>query len=308
MTMHVRVRTLAALTGAALLAAITQGFAQSAAQAPKYKPISVKTPDGLTISAQEWGNPNGPEILLIHGFGQSHLSWMRQVDSDLAKEFRIITYDLRGHGYSDKPLDKAPYHDNKAWGDEVKAVMDAAGLKRPVLVGWSYAGRVISDYVTTHGADRIAGINFVDAAIKGFPEFAGETLSNAPGMMSDDLATNIAATRAFVRGCFEKQPTADDFEIMLSFNMMVPPKVRTGLGGRPLDATDVMSKLKIPVLVTHGDKDRNSRLGTAEYTAKTIPGAKLSVYDGVGHAPFWEDTARFNAELATFVRAASKTN
>ena len=40
----------------------------------KYKPISVKTPDGLTISAQEWGNPNGPEILFIHGFAQSHLS------------------------------------------------------------------------------------------------------------------------------------------------------------------------------------------------------------------------------------------
>ncbi|MEJ0074807.1 MAG: alpha/beta hydrolase [Alphaproteobacteria bacterium] len=70
--------------------------------------------------------------------------------------------------------------------------------------------------------------------------------------------------------------------------MMVPPKVRTNLGGRPLDATDVMSKLKIPVLVTHGDKDRNSKLGTAEYTAKTIPGAKLSVYQGIGHAPFYE--------------------
>ena len=78
-------------------------------------------------------------------------------------------------------------------------------------------------------------------------------------MMSDDLATNIAATRAFVRGCFEKPPTADDFEIMLSFNMMVPPKVRANLFGRPLDATEVMSKLKIPVLVTHGDKDRNAQ-------------------------------------------------
>src|ERR1044072_3827550 len=140
MTMHLRVRTLAALTGAALLAAVTQGSAQNL----KYKPISVKTPDGLTISAQEWGNPAGPEILLIHGYAQSHMSWMRQVDSDLARGFRIITYDLRGHGNSDKPDDKARYHDNKAWGDEVKAVMDAAGLKRPVLVGWSYAGRVIS--------------------------------------------------------------------------------------------------------------------------------------------------------------------
>jgi non-heme chloroperoxidase len=304
MTMHVRVRALAALTGAALIAAITQG----SAQAPKYKPISVKTPDGLTISAQEWGNPNGPEILLIHGFGQSHLSWMRQVNSDLARDFRIITYDLRGHGYSDKPFEKAPYHDNKAWGDEVKAVMDAAGLKRPVLVGWSYAGRVISDYVTTHGADKIAGINFVGASIKAFPEFAGDNLNNAPGMMSDDLATNIAATRAFVRGCFEKPPTADDFEIMLSFNMMVPPKVRANLMGRPLDATEVMSRLKIPVLVTHGDKDRNGKIGTAQYTAKTIPGASFSVYEGIGHAPFYEDPARFNNELAAFVRNANRTN
>jgi len=167
-----------AMTAAALLA-----LAQpTAAQDLKYKPISVKTPDGLTISAQEWGNPQGPEILLIHGYAQSHLSWIRQVNSDLAKDFRIITYDLRGHGNSDKPLDKAPYHDNKAWGDEVKAVIDAAGLKRPVLVGWSYAGRVISDYVTTHGPGKLAGINFVDASIKFFPEFVGENLKNQAPM------------------------------------------------------------------------------------------------------------------------------
>jgi hypothetical protein len=45
-----------------------------------------------------------------------------------------------------------------------------------------------------------------------------------------------AATRAFVHGCFSRQPTADDFETMLPFNMMVPPRVRAGLSGRPLDA------------------------------------------------------------------------
>jgi non-heme chloroperoxidase len=300
-----RARSCAALAVAGLFFALAQ---PSFGQDLKYKPISVKTPDGLTIAAQEWGNPNGPEILFIHGFGQSNLSWIRQVNGDLAKEFRIVTYDLRGHGNSDKPLDKAPYHDNKAWADEVKAVMDAAGLKRPVLVGWSYAGRVISDYVTTHGPDKLAGINFVDASIKFFPEFVGENLKTMPGMASEDLATNIAATRQFVHGCFEKQPTSDDFELMLSFNMMVPPKVRANLGGRALDATEVMSKLKIPVLVTHGDKDRNSKIGTAQYTAKTIPGAKLSVYEGIGHAPFYEDATRFNTELAAFVRGANRTN
>lgn len=295
--------------GLATAAAAFVALAQPAHAADlKYKPISVKTPDGLTIAAQEWGNPNGPEILFIHGFSQSHLSWMRQVNSDLAKEFRIITYDLRGHGASDKPEDPAKYRDGKAWADEVQAVMDAAGLKRPVLVGWSYAGRVISDYVTYRGADKLAGINFVDASIKFIPEFVGDNLKNLPIMGSEDLATNIAATREFVHGCFSTQPTAEDYEIMLAFNMMVPPKVRVGLGGRPLDATEVMSKLKIPVLVTHGSEDRNSKVGNAEYTAKTIPGAKLSVYQGIGHAPFYEDATRFNAELAAFVRAASKMN
>jgi len=278
------------------------------AQDLKYKPISVQTPDGLTISAQDWGNPAGPGILFIHGFSQSHLSWIRQVDSDLAKEFHIVTYDLRGHGNSDKPLDPARYRDSKAWGDEVQAVIDATGLKRPVLVGWSYAGRVISDYVATHGASGISGIDFVDAPIKVDPALIGDNLKNLPLMASEDLSTNIAATRTFLHGCFSKQPSADDFETMLAFNMMVPPKVRAGLSGRPLDATEMMSKLALPVLVTHGAEDRNSKVGAGKYTASVISGAKLSIYEGVGHSPFYEDAPRFNSELAAFVRAANKTN
>src|SRR6202166_2218599 len=287
---------------AALFVATAQ---PSAADSLKYKPITVTTPDGLTISAQEYGNPNGPSIVFIHGFSQSHLSWMRQIDSDLAKEFHIVTYDLRGHGNSDKPLEAARYRDSKAWGDEVQAVIDAAGLKRPVLVGWSYAGRVISDYLATHGAGGISGIDFVDASIKFIPEYVGDNLKNLPLMASEDMLTNINATRVFLHGCFSKQPSADNFETMLAFNMMVPPKVRAGLSGRPLDATEMMSKLKLPVLVTHGAEDRNAKLGPGRNTASVIPGAKLSVYEGIGHSPFYEDASRFNAELAAFVHAAA---
>jgi non-heme chloroperoxidase len=290
---------------AAMSAAIAQpGFSQEM----KNKPLAVTTPDGLTISAQEWGNPNGPGIVFIHGFSQSNLSWMRQTNSDLAKDFHIVTYDLRGHGNSDKPLDAARYRDVKAWGDEVQAVIDAAGLKRPVLVGWSYAGRVITDYVTTHGAGGISGIDFVDASIKFIPEYVGDNLKNLPLMASEDMITNISATRVFLHGCFSRQPSADDFETMLAFNMMVPPKVRAGLSGRPLDGTDVMSKLAIPVLVTHGAEDKNAKVDTAKFTASVIPGSKLSIYDGVGHSPFYEDAPRFNGELAALVRAANKAN
>src|SRR5262245_26877521 len=147
------------------VAAFLIALATSAqAQEQKFKAVSAKTPDGLTISAQDWGNPNGPEILFIHGFSQSHLSWIKQVtSSDLAKEFHMVTYDLRGHGNSDKPLEPERYKTSKYWGDEVQAVMDATGLKRPVLVGWSYGGRVMADYLTTHGTAKLAGLNYVDA-------------------------------------------------------------------------------------------------------------------------------------------------
>jgi non-heme chloroperoxidase len=299
----VRTIVIAAATAAAIS---TPGLAQEL----KFKAVSVKTPDGLTISAQDWGNPNGPEILFIHGFSQSHLSWIKQVTSgDLAKEFHMVTYDLRGHGNSDKPFEPERYKTSNYWGDEVQAVMDATGLKRPVLVGWSYAGRVMADYLTTHGTARLAGLNYVDANQKGDPAFIGPNVrSNLPPMASEDLATNIAATRDFLHGCFSIQPTQEEYEIMLAFNMMVPPKVRLGLSNRPLEVDDMLRSLKLPVLVTHGAEDKNTNLIAAEYTAKMIPGAKLSVYQGIGHSPFFEDARRFNTELPAFVRSAQKVN
>ena len=101
------------------------------------------------------------------------MSWQRQVEGDLAKEFRLVTYDLRGHGNSDKPLEPEKYKESKAWADEVQAIINAANFKRPVLVGWSYGGHVIADYLKIHGAAGLAGLNYVDAVTKSDPSFYG---------------------------------------------------------------------------------------------------------------------------------------
>jgi non-heme chloroperoxidase len=291
MTHRSFVRCLAGTSIVALI--LTASAVATMAQDKKFKQVWVKTPDGLTISAQDWGNPAGPEIVFIHGFSQSHLSWIKQVTGDLAKDFHMVTYDLRGHGNSDKPLEPERYKDSKAWADELQAVMDATGIKRPVLAGWSYGGRIMADYLRIHGPDKLAGLNYVDAGQKADPAFVGPNLKNLPLMASEDLAVNIAATRAFLRDCFSKQPTPEEYETMLAFNMMVPPKVRLGLSNRPLNIDDIMTSLKLPVLVTHGSEDKNSNLIAAEYTAKMIPGARLSVYQGIGHSPFFEDAVRF---------------
>ncbi|QOZ32795.1 alpha/beta fold hydrolase [Bradyrhizobium sp. CCBAU 53421] len=270
--------------------------------------IRVQTPDGLAISAQVWGNPSGPEILFIHGFSQSYLSWKRQFGSDLAGEFRLVTYDLRGHGGSDKPLTPESYRSSKLWADELQSVMAAANLKRPVLVAWSYGGRVVTDYLLTHGAERIAAINFVDATTKVAPDVFGAAMGLQTSMASADLATSIAATRDFLKSCFEVQPRAEAFEQMLAFNMLVPPQVRAGMAGRPLDVDEVLKALKIPVLVTHGQEDRVISTNMAKHTANTIPNSNLSIYEGIGHTPFYEAPDRFNAELAALARAVNSSN
>ena len=60
--------------------------------------FSVTTPDRLTIAASEWGNPAGQEVLFLHGYMQSSLSWIRQLnDPRLAGKFHMIAYELRGH-------------------------------------------------------------------------------------------------------------------------------------------------------------------------------------------------------------------
>jgi non-heme chloroperoxidase len=56
---------------------------------------------GLRLHVREWGKPHGPAILFIHGWSQNHLCWARQYESPLADEFRLVAYDLRGHGMSE---------------------------------------------------------------------------------------------------------------------------------------------------------------------------------------------------------------
>jgi len=264
----------------------------------------VTAPDGITIAAQEWGNAQGPEILFLHGFNQCHLSWQRQYsDPTLAAKFRMVTMDLRGHGNSGKPLEAAGYAADKLWADDIDAVMKAFGLKRPLLVGWSYAGRVIADYLRSYGDKNISGINFVSARSGTDPKFFGEARKHFAAMRSEDLAENIEGTRAFLRACFEIQPSEQDFEFMLAFNMVMPPFARTGVLTRPADTHEAISKLSVPVLVTHGAADRIILRGMGDFTASTVKGSKLSIYNGIGHAPFWEDAGRFNRELAELASA-----
>lgn len=269
---------------------------------------AVVSADGLTLAAYEAGNARGPEILFIHGFSQCALCWENQFnDPALSRRFRLTAFDIRGHGASEKPSDAARYAEDRTFADDVNAVMDAFDLKRPVLVGWSYAGRIIEDYLETYGTGRLAGINYVCARTASWPEFRGPGTRFLEDMVKADLATDIAATRNFVRACFAKEPARDVIEQAIAYNMRMPAEIRRAQLSRAPSDGAILATIDVPVLVTQGAEDTLVLRGLGEWTAAQIPGARLSLYDGIGHTPFVEDSARFNGELADFVSAAQAT-
>ena len=82
---------------------------------PALTATSITGGGGLRLTLYEGGKAAGPPIVFIHGFTGSYLSWERQLFGPLAAEFRLLAYDLRGHGASDKPLDSSNYTDVTLW-------------------------------------------------------------------------------------------------------------------------------------------------------------------------------------------------
>jgi pimeloyl-ACP methyl ester carboxylesterase len=262
---------------------------------------------GVKLHVREWGKRDAPAILFIHGWSQNHLCWRRQYDSELAKSFRLVAFDLRGHGMSEAPEGAEHYTESQPWADDVAAIMEQLALDRPVLVGWSYAGFIVCDYLRAYGQEAIAGINFVGAAVALDESVFGVLigpgfLNHVPGATADDFPANVQAMREFVQGCTVRPLPREEYETALCWNIAVPARVRGALIQRVIDSDDVLSGMDKPVVVTQGASDTVILPAMGEHILKTCRSASASWYPDTGHAPFLEDAARFNSELAKFVR------
>jgi non-heme chloroperoxidase len=259
---------------------------------------------GLRLHVREWGNPQGPAILFTHGWSQSQLCWARQVTGPLAEQFHLVTFDLRGHGMSERPPAAVHYVDAGLWADDVAAVIDHTGLDRPVLVAWSYGGLVVGDYIRAYGDQSIAGLNLVGSAVMlkppTFEHIGPGLLENATAACAADLEANIAAIRRFLDACTATPLSEDEMTAALCWNMVVAPEVRGALFAREIDSHDVLSDLSVPILVTHGRLDMIVLPSMAQHVLDVCATAKSSWYDDIGHMPFAEDPVRFDRELGEF--------
>ena len=264
---------------------------------------------GCQLHLVEAGNPDGQPILFIHGFSQCSLAWSRQMSSDLARDYRLVAMDMRGHGTSEKP--RAGYDDARVWADDVAAAIRALDLDRPVLSGWSYGPLVILDYVRHYGEAAIGGIQFVSGITKLGSEAATavltpEFLALVPGFFSGDVEESVRSLDSLLRLCFTSEPPAAELSLMLGYNVSVPPFVRQALLSRAFDNDDLLPTLRSPLLLTHGADDACVRTTVVEQHRALVPHAEVDIMPGAGHAPFWDYAATFNKRLASFCEEVSR--
>ncbi|MCW2293224.1 pimeloyl-ACP methyl ester carboxylesterase [Pseudomonas sp. BIGb0408] len=293
-------RTLRGIWLALLLAALSP-----AAMAAE-KHYSVTAPDGLKLAVQETGNPDGPAIVFIHGLLGSRLNWEQQTSSPDLQGYRLITYDMRGHGLSGKPDDAAAYADGRRYADDLAAVLEATGAKRPVLVGWSLGGLVMSDYLAAYGDTKIGGAVYVNAVIELNEKLITPHPEVYAGLASDDLKTHLDALRTFLRLCFHTQPDAATMELLLTNAAMASWPMTRSIPTMTSAATEGLPKAKVPLLLLYGAKDQLVEVQPSIDRAKALnPKAQSKLYADSGHAPFLEEAARFNQDLVNFVKAAA---
>jgi non-heme chloroperoxidase len=264
--------------------------------------------NGLVLAVHEFGDPDGPAVLLVPGFTQSYLCWAKQYESEALSHCRILAMDLRGHGDSEKPLEIENYTNGQLWADDVDAIITQLNLTKPVVVVWSYGGLVICDYVQRYGDRKLGGVHFVTSCVKLAKDgdmIGPGFLGNITAMVDANLATQVSGVRKFLRSCYAIQPSQDDFETIIAYSMSVPSAVRRGLVVRNLAFGEVIASISVPVLVTIGDKDTILRPEMSEYILAHAPSANVSRYPDAGHVPFAEDHKRFNAELVEFVHCVS---
>ncbi len=255
---------------------------------------------GARLAVRTAGDPAKPPIVFVHGWAQTGACWAAQfADPELAAEHHLVAVDLRGHGESDVPEDG--YDDPAVWAEDVAAVLAFAGAPA-LVVGWSYGGLVIIDYVRERGCAGLSGLVLVGALTEIGPGRPGGATGSAmreaiPGVLSQDPAVAVPAVVSLTLGMTAEPPPGAELQNRVGTTLRVPPAVRRALFRRDVDSGAVLAGITAPTLVAHGTEDRVVDPAAARYAAGKIPGARARWFPGVGHLPFAERVVEFNRAL-----------
>lgn len=242
---------------------------------------------GVKIFYQVAGD--GPAVLLSNGFGATATMWAGQVEA-FKSEYKIITWDMRGHGETDSPADPAAYSEAETVEDAA-AILDACGAKRAVMGGLSYGGYISLAFNLKY-PERVRALMLFDTG---------------PGYKSDAARDgwNVGAEKQ--AEAFERKGLAAlgrSEELQLGRHRDAGGLARAARGMlRQFDARIINSlpDVKAPTLVLVGANDKPF-IGATDYMTAKIPDARKVVIADAGHAANLHQPAAFNAAMRAFLR------
>jgi pimeloyl-ACP methyl ester carboxylesterase len=255
---------------------------------------------GLRIAYRRAGT--GPALLLVHGALGDSRDWRRQLEG-LSDELTVVAWDAPGCGGSDDPPETFWLPD---FADCLAGFAAAVGLERPHVLGLSFGGGLALELYRRHpGLPRSLVLASAYAGWKGSlpPEVVRERVERAEREAGQPPEQWV---EGYLPGLFtEAAPPAlleEAAAIMLDVR---PAGMRAMLRSfAQADLRDVLPGVRVPTLLLYGDADRRSPLGTvAAELHEKIPGSRLRVMPGVGHAANMEAPGRFNAEVREFLRS-----
>ncbi|MCS5713761.1 alpha/beta hydrolase [Herbiconiux sp. CPCC 205716] len=235
---------------------------------------------------------SGRPVVLIHGWPLSGESWSEQVPALQAAGYRVVTYDRRGFGRSDKPLTGYGYD---TLADDLQAVLTELELTDVTLVGFSMGGGEVARYVTKHGTDRLHSVVFASAVTP----YMLTTGDNPEGPLSPAEAAKMTASLTanqesfydgFTRDFFSvdgelkvtEQQRQDALALALQSSKVAALACMTSFG--TTDFRDDLPNVTVPALVIHGDGDATVPLaGSGARTHAAIPGSEYHVVAGAPH-------------------------
>ena len=268
----------------------------------------LETSDGAKIYYEDHGE--GQPILLVHGWLCSSRFWQKNVP-DLAKEFRVVTVDLRGHGNSCKSLTG---HTIRQYAHDVRDVIEHLGLEEPVRAGWSLGGPVVLSYYQQYGTKTpMKALALVDTAP--FPFSPASWNSHALrnynyDAMNSAFANLTANPREFAAGftnrMFKRKPADADMEWVVAEMMKTPPWIAEAVYSDFLmsDYAKSLPTINIPVIVFAADSGVfPNGIAMGKAIVSQVPRGSFIPFEDAGHILFYEKAQKFNSALTDFVKA-----
>lgn len=256
------------------------------------------TVNGISISYADSGG-DGPVVVLSHGYLMDSAMFDPQVAA-LAPEYRVITWDQRGHGSTPAPAPFS-YWDSAA---DVLGLLDHLGISQAVLAGMSQGG-FISLRAALRSAERVRALVLIDSqaglenpdSVPAYEEMERIWLEHGPAPVQEVVASIIlgpADGPAAWQPWFDKWASADREELRYAFRCLIDRD----------DITSRLGEIGCPALVLHGTADAAIPMERAEVLAGGLAGPTTLVQiDGGSHASNLSNPDQVNVAMLEFLRS-----